>query len=75
MVVRASSREWAAKSIAWTLRLAVANVTLALDESVDAYVPSKAIPQPVLMDVLGGVIDLKVPAKRICPASNDKDKG
>ena len=26
VVARASSREWAAKSVAWTLRLAVANV-------------------------------------------------
>ena len=25
-----------------------------MDESVDAYVPNKAIPQPVLMDVYGG---------------------
>ena len=41
-----------------------------MNESVDAYVPSKAIPQPVLMDVFGGVVDLKVPAQRICPASN-----
>ena len=34
-----------------------------MDESVDAYVPSKAIPQTVLMDVYGGgFVDLKIPA-------------
>ena len=45
-----------------------------MDESVDAYVPSKAIPQTVLMDMYGGgeVVDLKVPVQRICPASNSE---